>query len=667
MLSALVLCVCVPVLAQAPVEDPYAALLPHPQQLESIPGQLTLDLAAATFVLRAPDPDAGKRLGDRLRETQERLRVRRAAHIAEHVPGGYALLVFSGEHLPAAFAAVQLAALPEAGRAEGYGLEVAPEGIRIAADTERGLFYGMMSMEQLLRAAALAGTAAIPCARISDWPAVGMRGFHEDYGRDQLPTVEDHKRSIRLLAQYKANTHLWFIEPDHFVYAFDPEIGAKYDRFTFDEIREVVAYAKQYYIEVIPVVELLAHMENTLSNPKYAHLAEKEGTGTLCPVNDESIQFAEKLMGEIAAAFDSKYFHCGLDESAVIGQGKSADAVKTEGIEKVYARYYTRLHDTLRDKHGKTMMMYADIVLNHPSVMNLLPKDIVMMFWDYIPRPRYEGLDNLVKNGFPTTTLAGMWDWVNLYPLYNAGIANIDMLAAQTAEVGSLGHFVSNWGDWNMGAAGANLSELNFYGALYCSILGWKPQPIAVPEYSKAFATHFFGLSSDYGEAFALLAACQGTGLENNQRARRMFHSVPAEKLPEMAKAAEADLAFWRDLKASAERAHVLLKKAAPKMNKDILQSHDLAARMLALSADFALAYREVAVAMDAPAFNGRRFAEQFEALSERQQALWLEYRDVYAATNRPINLQYLQIAWDKSKADLAEFARNLRTETIKK
>lgn len=667
MLSALVLTCCLPLFGQAPAGEPYAAMLPRPRAIEFPGGQLTLDLASATFVLRAPEQDAGTRLGDRLQEVQERLQVRRATHITEQVAGGYALLVFGGDSLPGAFSAPLAAALPEAGKAEGYVLEVTPAGIRIGAESEQGLFYGLMSLEQVLRGVAMAGLTSIPCAQVVDWPGVLMRGFHEDFGRDQLPTVADHKRSVRLLAQYKANTYLWFIEPDHFVYACDPEIGAKYDRFTFDDIREVVAYARQYYIDVIPVVELLAHMENTLNTPKYAHLAEVEGSGTLCPTNEESIRFAETLMGEIAGAFDGKYFHCGLDESAVIGQGKSAEAVKAEGIEQVYARYYTRLHDTLRDKHGKTMMMYADIVLNHPNVMDLLPKDIVMMFWDYAPRARYEGLDSLVKKGFPTTTLAGIWDWVNLYPLYSAGFANIDVLAAQTAEVGSLGHFVANWGDWNMGAAGANLSELNFYGALYCGIQGWNPGPVAIPDYSASFAGHFFGLTREYGEAFALLATCQGTGLENNQRARRMFHSVPAEKLPEMAKASEADLAFWQALKASSERAHVLLKKASPTLNRDYLHSHDLAARMLGLSADFALAYRAVAVAMDAPEFNGQRFAGEFEALSERQQALWPEYRDVYAATNRPINLKYLQIAWDKSKADLAEFIKALRTETVKK
>jgi hypothetical protein len=655
MVSALCVTCFLSLAAQLP--EPFTDLLPRPQQVQIQLGQFSADLNEAAFVLRAPDKAQADRLSERLTEVQKRLLTRRPSIIAEYPAAGFELLVFSGDKPASA-----LEPLPDQAKSEGYRLAIRPEGIHIAADSEKGLFYGMMTMEQLLRAAHVRNMASLPAADVLDWPRIAMRGFHEDYGRDQLPTVEDQKRTIRTLAQYKMNTHLWFIEPDHFVYSFDPELGNAYDRFTFDELREVVAYAKQYYIDVIPVVELLAHMENTLSNPKYAHLAEKEGSGTLCPTNEESMQFAEKLLGEISAAFDGKYFHCGLDESAVIGEGKSADAVKAEGIEKVYARYYTRLNDALKAR-GKTMVMYADIVLNHPAVMDLLPKDIVMMFWDYSRRPRYEGLDKLTQSGFQTMSLAGMWDWANLYPLCDEGFANMSQLAAQAAEVHSGGMFVSNWGDWNMGAAGANLSELTTYSYIFCGAQGWNPGGMWFKEYSPAFAAQYFGLPAEYGEALTLLATCQGEGLANNQRARRMFHGVPKEKLEEMGKATDADIAFWKNMKDSAARAHVLFKKAPVKMNDDYLQVHDMAARMLELAADFALEYREIASARNTAEFNGRKYAERIDALSARQQALWEEYRAAYVATNKPINLKYLVLAWDKSKQDLAEFSQTLRME----
>ena len=136
--------------------------------------------------------------------------------------------------------------------AEGYLLDVTPSGLRILAPEEHGLFYGMMTLAQLIEN----GSGTLPCVHIRDWPAIALRGPHEDFGRNQLPTMDDLKRSIRTAARYKMNTYCWFIEPDHFVYDFDPEISVDYDRFSFDEIRELVTYAREYYVDTVSYTHL---------------------------------------------------------------------------------------------------------------------------------------------------------------------------------------------------------------------------------------------------------------------------------------------------------------------------------------------------------------------------------------------------------------------------
>lgn len=632
-------------------------LLPRPQQAEMQNGECSFDLPGLAFVLRTPTEEVADRLGGRLAEVQQRLGFRHPSIIRECPAQGFTLLVLSGNATPT----TSPLTLSVDAQAEGYDLTISAEGIVIQAATEKGLFYGMMTLEQLLNSVKVRKLDALPLVHIVDWPRISMRGYHEDYGRDQLPTVEDHKRTIRILAQYKMNTHLWFIEPNHFVYSFDPEIGKEFDRFTFDEIREIVAYAKKYYVEVIPVVESLAHMEWTLNNSKYGALAESDGSGTLCPTSEESFKLIKSILDEIAPAFDSPYFHCGLDESSVVGQGKSADAVKQKGIEQVYADYYTRLHDLLK-AHGKTMMMYADIVLNHPKVMDLLPKDIVMMYWEYGDAEHHAGLDTLVKSGFTTVTLAGMWDWVSLYPVYGFSFKNIERLGAQSAAVGSKGFFVSNWGDWNLGAAGANLSELTYYGAVYCGAQGWKPEPIPFEAYSAAFAAQFFGISEPaVGEGLTLLARAQGDTLGGFTKARKMSYSNPKEQIPVMGKASDDELAFWRTIKERAERGCILLRKNRALNNADYLKSHDLAARMLVFAADLALQYRVTAEAIAAGKLDTKKEAETYAAFAERQKELWKEYSATYEATNRPVNLRYLVIAFDNSIKALQAFAEELR------
>jgi len=646
-------------------QTPFDHLLPRPQAIEPREGAFQLPDTPLRFSITTPDKPSAQRLQAKWQETQERLGVFGEVSISESPPGTpFQFVVFSGKKPPGPLSADMPEAASDAPTAarEGYVLEISPAGIGVAANAEHGLFYGMMTAEQLLQAARVLKLDSIPGAGIADWPAVQMRGFHEDYGRDQLPTVEDHKRTIRNLARFKMNTHLWFIESDHFVYKFDPELGKDHDRFTFEELREVAEFAENYYIEVIPVVELLAHMENTLSNPRYAALAEKEGAGTICPTCEESIRFVENIINEVAPNFPGRYFHCALDESQVVGQGKSADEVKEKGIERVYADYYTRLDDAVK-ANGKTMMMYADIVLNHPNVIAMLPRDIVMMYWDYAQKEAHPGLKSLVDSKFTTTSLSGIWDWANLYPMYAYSLKNIEQIAAATAEHGALGTFVSNWGDWNLGAAGANLSEVTYYGAVYCGALGWNPQPIAMDAYSAAFATQFFAGSGEVGEALTLLANSQGESLFGNRKARYMSVSDPFEQVPKMAEAPPEEIEFWQNMKQCANRAHLLLEKSQPRLNADYLKSHDLCARMLEFAADLALQYRKTAVDQTQPGFAPIEHARAYQELKNRQQALWQQYRTVYLTTNRPINIRYLTVAWEKSQTALEKYIKELNTK----
>jgi hypothetical protein len=246
--------------------------------------------------------------------------------------------------------------------------------------------------------------------------------------------------------------------------------------------------------------------------------------------------------------------------------------------------------------------------------------------------------------------------------MYGYSLKNMEQLAAKTAEQKALGTFVSNWGDWNLGAAGANLSEVTHYGAVYCGVEGWKPEPIPMDAYSAAFAVQYFAAEPDSaGEALTLLATSQGDTLAGNQKARRMSVSDPAEQLPAMAAVSEEEVKYWQNMKDCASKAHVLLKKSAPHLNADYLQSHDLCARMLEFAADLALQYRDTALTQKQPNFNGRAHAEKFQELKKRQWALWEEYRDTYLATNKPINIQYLITAWENSQKALDQLINTLK------
>jgi hypothetical protein len=637
------------------------ALIPAPAEMRTAEGA-PLRLDGVSLRIAAPSPEAAAALEARAREFLDPLLGKNAgwAVASETGPSFAFVLASAGEHTLEG-----LEEPPAPLQGEAYRLTVRSDGALAQAGSEPGLFYALTTLEQLFTQAHAEGLAELPSLDIADSPALPMRGYSEDYGRNQLPTLEEHKRCIRNLARFKMNTYLWFIEPDHFVYEFDPDLGKEYDRFNFDEIRELVAYAKQYHVQVIPTVELLGHMEMTLSNPKYAPLGELNAGGDLCPTCDDSFELVRKMVNEIAPAFDGPYFHCGLDETFSIGQGRSAEAVREKGLERVFADYYTRLNDLVKS-HGKKMMMYADIALSRPAMLELLPKDIVMMFWDYTPRERYEGLDKLKAAGFEVVSLSGLWDWNNILPIGPPGFRNMEALAAQTAEVGGSGHFVSNWGDGYRGGSGFNLNEWNGLGVAYCGAVSWNPKPVALDAFTRAYGTQFYGTAEPaLAEALARLHAAQGDTLAYVCRARFMFHSDPAVTLATMAEADEAALAFWRRLRDETEAAHKALARVKPARNADVLRAVDLGARMLRHAADYALFCREGALATATPDFDREALAKGLEQRAAESAGLWKEYQAIYTATNRPLNMKYLDSAQLWTQEKFAEAAAAVRGGTL--
>ncbi len=648
--------------AAAQAQGVFDTLLPAPRELHARPGVFPAAVSDAQYFVTAPTGEIVVRLRDRLQESLTRAGVVGGIDTSEREDF---TLSWTASDTPADFA-TDIEPLPENAQAEGYLLAITPSGIFINAASERGLFYGIMTLEQILLSARALNVSEVPCAIIRDWPALSMRGFSEDYGRDQLPTIEEHKRSIRNLARFKVNTYLWFIEPDHFVYAFDPEISTEYDRFTFDEIRELIAYAKLYHVEIIPTVELLGHMEQTLRHERYKHLAEMPNGGSdLCATSEESFELVRRMVNEIAPAFGGRYFHCGLDESYAIGKGRSEQAVKEKGIERVLADYYTKMNDLVKS-HGQTMMMYADIVLNHPGMLDLLPKDIVMMFWDYMPREEYPGLTALRDKGLPITALSGLWSWNNLYPIYPPAFKNMETLAAQAEKDGALGHFVSSWGDAYKGVAGINLSEWDLYGVAYCASISWNTEPIPMDVFSRAFSAQFFGDGSpSLAEALTRLARCQGEDLSRVCQARYMLHSEPESGVWSMAGADESTVKYWSNLLSETQFVDETLTSLVPAHNADYLATTNLAARLLHGAAEMALAFHEIGVAMEQPAFDREQAATTLELLAPKHQALLKEYERVWLATNRPLNLTRIVTQWTATTDGLTKLAGDIRSNVF--
>jgi len=232
---------------------------------------------------------------------------------------------------------------------ESYTLSVTPQQILIRATSGAGLFYGMQTLLQLMQPAST-GSYSVPSVEIEDTPRFAYRGLMLDVSR-HFSTKEFIKKQIDALAYYKINRlhlHLtdaagWRLEIKKYplltefaAWRTDPTWkqwwngGRKYVRFdapgayggyyTQDDIREILEYARQHYITVIPEIEMPSHSEEVLAAyPQLSCSGEPYKNSDFCVGNEETFTFLENVLTEVMELFPSEYIHIGGDEA-----GKSA-------------------------------------------------------------------------------------------------------------------------------------------------------------------------------------------------------------------------------------------------------------------------------------------------------------------------------------------------------
>jgi hypothetical protein len=370
-------------------------------------------------------------------------------------------------------------------REEGYVLRVDSNGAVIIAESPRGRFYGVMTLLQMLEREKR--STVVPGVIIRDWPLQEIRGITDDLSRGQVSTMENFKKIIRLLARYKLNVYSPYIE-DIFVFRTHPRIGKGRGELTAAEMKELDAYAKRFYVEVIPIFETLGHWENILILPEYVHLAEFPGAHTI-NVSDEAVyKVLDEMIGELSAAFSSPYFNMAADESWDVGLGANKERVAASDLATVHAEHYKRLFAILH-KYKKKPMMYGDVILHNPTILEKIPKDVLIVDWHYGASDQYSSPRTFREAGFPYVVSPAVWNFTGPFPNYVNTIANVQNLNRDGYLNGSRGLLTSNWNDYG----GEALRELNYYGYAWTAECAWQPLKADVSSFDERFFPAFFG------------------------------------------------------------------------------------------------------------------------------------------------------------------------------
>ena len=394
------------VLCSCGSHDPQIAIVPYPNHLETGRGTYRVTDRPVTCDSRTD-------------ERTQRAVVGFAARLAT-VTGGTNPVTVADEVPASGIRFVTDESLP----AEGYELNVDGEGIEVRASQFPGFLYALQSLEQLLPAAVYGTEPApdaaweVPCVKIADAPRFAYRGMHLDVARHFF-SVDEVKRYIDVMAIHKLNTLHWHLTDDQgwrIEIKRYPELTAvgsirkatvvrkewgTYDDtpyggfYTQDEIRDVVEYAADRGVTVIPEIDLPGHMLAALT--AYPELGCTGGPyevwgrwgvadDVLCPGREKTFEFLEGVLTEVMELFPSEYIHIGGDECPKVRWEKCPRCqakIRQLGLKddgEHTAEHYLQSYVT--DRIGKFLAQHGRRIIGWDEILEgRAPSDAVVMSW----------------------------------------------------------------------------------------------------------------------------------------------------------------------------------------------------------------------------------------------------------------------------------------------
>ncbi len=637
------------------------AVLPAPREFEARPDSLALGAGAAIWLHPGLGPEDRAAIEEWNRWAVElglprALPLRTVAGDSQSPAAmGLHLLPLEAGKIPPLLAALGVRSAAGLGT-EGYLLAVGKTYAAVAAPTARGRFYGLMTLAQLLERQH--DGAVLPGCVVRDWPGLSFRGISDDISRGQVSTLADFQHLVRLLARHKLNVYMPYLE-DIVRLEGLPGFGEGRGALTRQEITALVRFADSLHVRVIPIFQTLGHYENLLHQSAYRHLAEFPGAHTLSPAGEATYRFLDQALGELIPAFPDSLLNIACDESWDLGKGSSRPLVARLGSAGAHAGHYRKVYDLVTAR-GKQVMMYGDIILNHPAILQQLPRGIVIVDWHYNAAKEYPSVARFRAAGFPVVVSPGLSNWNRIHPDWDTALDNIENLTRVGARQGALGTVTSSWCD----NGAANFRQLNLWGYAFAAACAWRPEAtVDRAAAERAFWRSFLALE-DPAPMIELnrLLVTLGKGFTLYD-----FWRQPQAGPAESGGAGQSvgPAARATTILAALDRADRLLAtvRAASQANRDWLE---LPAYALAAGRLLGGKYRWVA---DHQALAGKTpSAAQAAKLAENAGRLERGYREnraaferLWTAFNRPAGLEYNLALFDRQLAAWDELESSLR------
>ena len=382
--------------------------------------------------------------------------------------------------------------------AQGYDIDIRPDGITVRAQTDVGLFYALQTLIEMARQNGMLW----PCMRITDWPDYERRGFYHDVSRGKVPTLPTLLWLVKQLAALKINEFQLYIE-NVFAFSQHRDMYADTTPLTPDDIRAVDAACRTFHIDFVPSLTSLGHFDKILRLPRYRHLAEvepaelrrrgvktwSEAPWTLCVTDPECKTLISEMYADFLPCFSSKRFNICCDESWDLGQGRSAAQAGADGIGNLYVDW-VNFCGNLAAGHGKTVQLWGDIILNHPELIHRLPDNATLLEWGYAADHPFDAHGRLfAQSGRPFYVCPGTSSWQSLGGRWNNAWRNMLNAAQAGLKNGAVGFLNTDWGDHGH----QQMPAISLIPMAYGAAVAWnaaRGDPISAAD---AAGLHLFG------------------------------------------------------------------------------------------------------------------------------------------------------------------------------
>lgn len=523
---------------------------------------------------------------------------------------------------------------------QGYHLTITSNGILIEANDAAGVFYGVMTLKQLIQTHG----RVLPNLRIEDHPDFAVRGVMLDISRDNVPTMETLFELIDTFACWKINQLQLYTEHT-FAYRLHRKVWENASPITAEEALILDAYCRERFIDFVPNQNSFGHMNRWFEHAEYLPLAESE-PGTfkswyfpmqtpmcLAPAVGETLDFLKLLYDELLPNFTSQQFNVNCDETFDLGMGKSKALVESQGKGRVYLDYLLKIYN-LVSGYGRTMQYWGDIITQYPELVPELPKDAIALDWGYDVGYRYpETTRMFADSGVPYYVCPGTSAWWSILGRSDNCIGNIREAAEYGLKNGAVGLLNTDWGD----TAGYRHFLPNSYLGFVCGAMySWALEAnrdVNIVSLLNTFVFH--DTTGEMGRiAYDLGNAYKHTGILS--RDGSLLYSLYPRPLSELRvglisglrKPEYADILLDDEkLSGNLRETHTYIESVMSRLGNTRMQRHDaeLIGREYRLMANFALhGAKRGLIQLGESSITRETLHEEHRALLDEYPALWL-------------------------------------------